>query len=85
MAFWLNLKLNLTSVLKHSELVKFARAWFAVRAVWAVKFVSEKSLRFGLVLRSNLICGEASVLAWALFLNLTLLAAALKGSSLNLP
>lgn len=67
------------------ERAEFTRAWFAVRAVWAVKFVSEKSSRFWLVLGPNLICGEASVLAWVLFLNLTLLAAALKDSPSNLP
>ena len=80
-AFWLNLKLNLTSVSHAAERVKFTRVWFAARTAWTVKFFTQ----FKFALGSNLICGKAGVLARVSCLNLTLLDAVLKGSPLNLP
>ena len=50
-----------------------------------VKFVSENCSRFEPAFGSNLICGEASVLARVSHLNLTLLAVILEGSPSNLP
>ena len=80
-AFWLNLKLNLTSVLKRpSELNLRAFGLPCGRLDW-LNFLRGLNLCLGL----NLICGEAGVLARVSRSNLTFLAAAFKDSPSNLP